>query len=132
MPSQVHDLQQQQSLLSPINTNVYSPKAMESQQLLAHSPLLQASLNISTPGVLSQSERHQQTLWSLSSCDLGLISSTMIGSPVNWSLTNWASPSGVPDWRLSGEELGHLKRTSSFELPGNADELDVSWVHSLV
>ncbi|XP_074583955.1 zinc finger CCCH domain-containing protein 24-like [Curcuma longa] len=150
MLSQFHNLQQQQSLLSPINTSVYSPKAMESQQLFAHSPLLQASLNVSTPGVmsprsmepisplgshrsvLSLRERQQQTLRSLSSRDLGPVSSMVIGSPANSSLTSWASPSGIPDWRLSGEELGHLKRTSSFELRGNADELDVSWVHSLV
>ncbi|KAG6513418.1 zinc finger CCCH domain-containing protein 24-like [Zingiber officinale] len=150
MLSQLHNLHQQQSLLSPINTNVYSPKAMESQQLFSHSPLLQPSLKFSTPGVtsprsmepisplssrlavLSLRERQQQTLRSLSSRDLGPFSSTVIGSPVNSSLTSWASPSGIPDWGLSGEELGHLKRTSSFELRGNADELDVSWVHSLV
>ncbi|XP_074562211.1 zinc finger CCCH domain-containing protein 24-like [Curcuma longa] len=150
MLSQFHNLQQQQSLLSPINTNVYSPKAMDSQQLPAHSSLLQASRNISSPGVmsprsmepisplssrlsvLSQRERQQQTQRSLSSHDLGPISSPVIGSPVNSSLPNWASPSRVPDWGLNGEELGHLKRSSSFKLGGDGDELDVSWVHSLV
>ncbi|RRT44875.1 hypothetical protein B296_00034189 [Ensete ventricosum] len=148
--NQFQQQQQQQSLLSPINTSVFSPKAVDPQQLTAHSALLQASLNTSSPGVmsprsmepvspvgsrlavLSQRERQQQTLRSLSSRDLGPISSHVVGSPVNSSWSKWASPSGTPDWTLNGEELGRLRRSSSFELRGNGDEPDLSWVHSLV
>ncbi|CAL9152648.1 unnamed protein product [Musa hybrid cultivar] len=146
----LNQFQQQQSLLSPINTSVFSPKAVDSQQLPAHSSLLQASLNTSSPGVmsprsmepvspvssrlavLSQRERQQQTLRSLSSRDLGPISSPVVGSPANSSWSKWASPSGTPDWTVNGEELGRLRRSSSFELRGNGDEPDLSWVHSLV
>ncbi|XP_065000352.1 zinc finger CCCH domain-containing protein 24-like isoform X1 [Musa acuminata AAA Group] len=145
-----NQFQQQQSLLSPINTNVFPPKAVDAQHLPAHSPLLQASLNVSSPGLMSprsvepvspmssrlamltQRERQQQSLRSLSSRDLGPISSPIVGSPVNSSWSKWASPSGVPDWGVNSEELGRLRRSSSFELRGNGEEPDLSWVHSLV
>ncbi|WOK92413.1 hypothetical protein Cni_G01104 [Canna indica] len=146
----LNQLQQHQNLLSPINTNVFSPKAGDAQHLSGHSSLIQASLNISSPGLmsprsvepvspmssrlafLSQRERQQQTMRSLSSRDLAPVSSPIVGSPVSSSWSKWASPSGAPDWGVNGEELGRLKRSSSFEMRGNADEPDLSWVHSLV
>ncbi|KAJ0982325.1 hypothetical protein J5N97_010580 [Dioscorea zingiberensis] len=143
---------QQQSMLSPINTSVFSPKAMEPQQLSGHPSLLQATLGISSPGrmsprgvepisplstrmaVFAQREKQQQQLRSLSSRDLFSGSSAAIGSPVNssWSNTKWGSPSGTLDWGVNGEELGRLKRSNSFELRSGNEEPDLSWVHSLV
>lgn len=142
--------QQQQSLLSPINTNVFSPKVADHQQLPVHSSLLQASLGISSPGLMSprgveplspmssrmvafaQREKQQQSLRSLSSRDLGSGTSPIVGSPVNSSWSKWASPSGTPDWGVNGEELGRLRRSSSFDLRAGGEEPDLSWVHSLV
>ncbi|XP_010909716.1 zinc finger CCCH domain-containing protein 24 [Elaeis guineensis] len=142
--------QQHQSLLSPINTNVFSPKAVDHQQLPGQSSLFQASLGISSPGRMSpraieplspmssrlaafaQREKQQQTLRSLSSRDLGSGTSPIAGSPMNSSWSKWASPSGALDWGVNGDELGRLKRSSSFELRSGGEEPDLSWVHSLV
>ncbi|RRT64261.1 hypothetical protein B296_00025481 [Ensete ventricosum] len=104
------------SLLSPINTGSMEPVSPLSSRL----------------AVLSQRERQQQTLRSLSSRDFGPISSQILDSPTNLSWSKWASPSGAPDWGVNGEELGLLRRSSSFELRGTGDEPDLSWVHSLV
>ncbi|KAI0493115.1 hypothetical protein KFK09_027391 [Dendrobium nobile] len=142
--------QQQQSLLSPINTGMFSPKALD-QQLPGHSSFLQASLGLSSPGRMSPrnmepvsplSSRHasyvqhekqqQQTLRSLSSRDLGAGAKAIVGSLMSSSLSKWSSPSGMLDWGVNGEELGRLKRSSSFELRSSSEEPDVSWVNSLV
>ncbi|KAJ1294047.1 hypothetical protein BS78_01G116300 [Paspalum vaginatum] len=146
--------QQQQALLSPINTGVYSPKAVDNQQLPSHSSLLQASLGISSPGRMSprcvesgspmnshlaaalvQREKQQQTMRSLSSRDLGpsaARATALVGSPLSSSWSKWGSPSGTPDWGVNGEELGKLRRSSSFELRSGGDDPDLSWVHTLV
>ncbi|KAG1367015.1 zinc finger CCCH domain-containing protein 24 [Cocos nucifera] len=141
---------QQQSLLSPIKTNVFSPKAVDHQQLPGQSSLLQASLGISSPGRMSpraieplsprssrlaafaQREKQQQTLRSLSSRDLGSGTSPIGGSPMSSTWSKWASPSGTLDWGVNGDELGRLRRSSSFELRSGGEEPDLSWVHSLV
>jgi hypothetical protein len=145
--------QQQQALLSPINTGVYSPKAVDNQQLPSHSSLLQASLGMSSPGRMSprcvesgspmnshlaaalvQREKQQQTMRSLSSRDLGPCAAraSALGSPLSSSWSKWGSPSGTPDWGVNGEELGKLRRSSSFELRSGGDDPDLSWVHTLV
>lgn len=156
--------QQQQALLSPINTGVYSTKAVDNQQLPLHSSLLQASLGISSPGRMSprcvesgspmnshlaaalaqreqqqqhqQQQQQQQTMRSLSSRDFGPSAarvSALVGSPLSSSWSRWGSPSGTPDWGVNGEELGKLRRSSSFELrSGCDDDPDLSWVHTLV
>lgn len=135
--------QQQQSMLSPINTNVFSPKNVEH-------PLLQASFGISSPGRMSprsmepispmgprlsaiaQREKQHQQLRSLSSRDLGSNNpASVVGSPVN-SWSKWGSPTGKLDWSVNGDEMGRLKRSSSFELGNNGEEPDLSWVQSLV
>ncbi|THU59250.1 hypothetical protein C4D60_Mb07t00160 [Musa balbisiana] len=148
----INQFQQQESLLSPINTSVFSPKAVDTQHLPAHSSILQSSLNVSSPGLMSprsvdpaspmssrlailtqrDKQQRQQSLQSLSSRDLSPISSTIVGSPINSSWAKWASPSGTADWGVNGKELGHLRRSSSSEMRGNGEEPDVSWVHSLV
>ncbi|XP_042447724.1 zinc finger CCCH domain-containing protein 24-like [Zingiber officinale] len=141
--------QQQHTLLSPIKTSVFSPTADDAQHLSAHS-LLQSSRTITSPSLmsprsmepvsplsprlamLSQRERQQQTLRSLSSRDLSPILSPTICSSVSSAWSKWAAPSGAADWGVNGEELVRLRRSSSFEMRGNVDEPDLSWVHSLV
>ncbi|OWM67227.1 zinc finger CCCH domain-containing protein 30 [Punica granatum] len=134
--------QQQQSMLSPINTS-FSPKNMDH-------PLLQASFGVPTSGrmsprnmepispmgsrvsMLAQREKQQQQFRSLSSRELGSNSSAIVGSPVgSWS--KWGSSNGKPDWAVSTDELGKLRRSNSFELGNNGgEEPDLSWVQSLV
>lgn len=131
----LNQFQQQQSLLSPINTN-FSPRNVDH-------PLLQASFGVSSSGRMSprsmdpvspmssrvsmlgqREQQQQQQFRSLSSRDLGSSLTTVVSSPVDtWS--NWGSSMGKPDWAVS-TEFGKLKRSSSFEEP------DLSWVQSLV
>lgn len=133
-----NQFQQQQCMLSPINTNVFSPKNIDH-------PLLQGFGNgVHSPGRMSprsmdpispMSSRsvfsQRQQLHSLSSRDLGSIASGVAGSPGN-SWPKWGSPTGKLDWAVQGDELGPRKSTS-FE-PGNngGEEPDLSWVQSLV
>ncbi|CAL9132044.1 unnamed protein product [Musa acuminata var. zebrina] len=142
--------QQQQSLLSPINT-VFSPIATEGHQLSRRSALLQASLGVSSPGRMSPRsmepisplnshsslyahwEKQLQTPQSMSSRDLGSGTSLVVSSPVNASWSKWvSSPSGTFDWGVNGDELGLHKQSPFFELQDNGEEPDLSWVHSLV
>ncbi|XP_010278986.1 PREDICTED: zinc finger CCCH domain-containing protein 30-like [Nelumbo nucifera] len=139
----LNQFQQQQSMLSPINTNVFSPKNVD------HS-FLQASFGVPSPGRMSprsmeplspmssrlsafaqREKQQQQQLRSLSSRELGSNTTAVVGSPVN-SWTKWGSPNGMLDWAVNGDELGRFKRSSSFELGNNGEEPDLSWVQSLV
>ncbi|KAG9449436.1 hypothetical protein H6P81_009401 [Aristolochia fimbriata] len=142
----LNQFQQQQSMLSPINTNVFSPKTVDQHSFL------QASFGISSPGRMSprsvepispmssrvaafaQREKQQQQLRSLSARDLSVGSANVVGSPVNTSSSwsKWGSPSGKLDWGVNGEELGRFRRSSSFEMGANGEEPDLSWVQSLV
>ncbi|XP_022745710.1 zinc finger CCCH domain-containing protein 30-like [Durio zibethinus] len=131
----LNQFQQQQTMLSPINTK-FSPKNIEH-------PLLQASLSgrmsprnvelispmSSRVSMLAQHEKQQQ-FRSLSSRELGSGSAAIVGCPVN-SWSKWGSSNGKPDWAVNADELGKHRRSSSFEL-GNGDEPDFSWVQSLV
>ncbi|PQP97008.1 zinc finger CCCH domain-containing protein 30 [Prunus yedoensis var. nudiflora] len=136
----LNQFQQQQSMLSPIHTN-FSPKSVDH-------PLLQASYGVPSSGrmsprnvepispmgsrvsMLAQREKQQQ-FRSLSSRELGSNSASNVGSPVNcWS--KWGSSNGKPDWAVTTDELGKLRRSSSFELLHNGEEPDLSWVQSLV
>ncbi|XP_050386031.1 zinc finger CCCH domain-containing protein 30-like [Argentina anserina] len=139
----LNQFQQQQSMLSPINTNGMSPKNVDH-------PLLQAQFGVQSPGRMSprsvepispmgsrlsafaQHENLHQQLRSLSSRDLGSNNfSPMVGSPVN-SWSKWGSPNGKLDWSVNGEAEGRMRRSSSFELGNNGEEPDLSWVQSLV
>ncbi|KAM7472509.1 hypothetical protein LguiA_010692 [Lonicera macranthoides] len=138
----LNQFQQQQSMLSPINTNIFSPKGVDH-------PLLQATYGVSSPGRMSprsvdpispmssrlstfaQRELQHQQLRSLSSRDLGSNHPNIVGSPTN-SWSKWGSPNGKVDWSVNGDELGRLRRSSSFELNKNGEEPDLSWVQSLV
>ncbi|KAI3676658.1 hypothetical protein L1987_86270 [Smallanthus sonchifolius] len=145
----LNQFQQQQSMLSPINTNVFSPKNVDYT-------LLQASFGVSSPGRMSprsvdpispmgarlsafaQREKQHQQLRSLSSRDLGTNSpgpfnvGSPVSTPTSWS--KWGSPTGKVDWSVNVDEFGKLKRSSSFELNNNngSEEPDLSWVQSLV
>ncbi|KAI3445027.1 hypothetical protein Pfo_001692 [Paulownia fortunei] len=137
----LNQFQQQQSILSPINTNVFSPRNVEH-------PLLQASFGVSSPrmsprslepaspmsarlSAFAQRERQQQQMRSLSSRDLGSHRAPIVGSPTTaWS--KWGSPNGIADWSVSGEDQDCLKKSSSFELKNDGEEPDLSWVQSLV
>ncbi|KAK4476380.1 hypothetical protein RD792_015531 [Penstemon davidsonii] len=127
-----NQLQQQQSILSPINTNIFSPRNIQH-------PLMQAPIGVSSPrmsprslelaspmsarlSALAHREKQQQQLRSLSSRDLG--------SPVSaWS--KWGSPTGKVDWSMSGDNQDRFKRSSLNEHNGG-EEPDLSWVQSLV
>lgn len=143
----LNQFQQQQSMLSPINTNVFSPKSVDH-------PIFQGPFGVSSPGRMSprsmepispmsarlsafaQREKQHQQLRSLSSRDLGTNNSMpMVGSPqpVSISWSKWGSPTGKVDWSMNGgEETGKMRRSSSFELNNNGEEPDLSWVQSLV
>ncbi|KAK4798945.1 hypothetical protein SAY86_024310 [Trapa natans] len=135
--------QQQQSMLSPINTS-FSPQNIDH-------PLLQSSFGVPSSGrmsprnmepispmgsrvsVLAQREKQHQQLRSLSSRELGSnMSAIMGGSPMS-SWSKWGNSNGRPDWAVSTDEAGKLRRSNSFELNNNGgEEPDLSWVQSLV
>ncbi|GAB4828087.1 hypothetical protein Ancab_035002 [Ancistrocladus abbreviatus] len=121
--------QQQQSMLSPISTNVFSPKNVEH-------PLMQASLCASSPGRMSpgsvepispMSTRLSALVMREKPHQLRVSKCTRPGFQANF-LCCW-----IPDWSVSvGDEPGLLRRSSSFELKNNSEEPDLSWVQSLV
>ncbi|XP_004510954.1 zinc finger CCCH domain-containing protein 30-like [Cicer arietinum] len=140
----MNQFKQLQSMLSPINTNMLSPKNVDH-------PLLQASFGVPSSGRMSprsvepispmsprmsafvQREKQQQQLRSISSRDLGANNPTsVVGSPTNpWS--KWGSPNGMADWSVNGDELSRQMRSaSSFEHTNNGEEPDLSWVQTLV
>lgn len=136
-----NQFQQQQNLLAPVNTN-FSPKNVEH-------PLLQASFGVQTSGrmsprnmepispmssrisMMAQREKQQQ-FRSLSFREHGSNSVAAAAASSNNSWSKWESPNGKLDWALSADEVGKLRRSSSFELGNNGEEPDLSWVQSLV
>ncbi|XP_021740957.1 zinc finger CCCH domain-containing protein 30-like [Chenopodium quinoa] len=126
--------QQQQGMLSPINTN-FSPKGVADHPLLSGrmsprsvEPISPMSARAS---MLAQREQQLHQFRSLSSRDLGTSLGAIVGSPVH-SWSRWGSSNGKPDWGTNTDELGKLRRSSSFELGNNGEEPDLSWVQSLV
>ncbi|KAJ7976808.1 Zinc finger CCCH domain-containing protein [Quillaja saponaria] len=135
----LNQFQQQPSMLSPVNTS-FSSKNVDH-------PLLQASYGVQTSGRMSPrnvepvspmgsrismlAQREKQQFRSLSSRELGSNSSAALGSSIN-SWSEWGSSDGKLDWAVSADELGKLRRSSSFELGNNGEEPDFSWVQSLV
>ncbi|KAL2940793.1 Zinc finger CCCH domain-containing protein 56 [Bienertia sinuspersici] len=137
--------QQQQSMLSPINTKVFSPKTVDHTLLGPSSPGMMSSPRCIEPqssfnarfSALALRDKQQQ-MRSLSARDLGanlprdLIPET--GSPVSLGLGprfNWDSSSnGRADWSINDDELTRLKR--SYTLGHNGEVPDLSWVQSLV
>ncbi|XP_019158894.1 PREDICTED: zinc finger CCCH domain-containing protein 30-like isoform X1 [Ipomoea nil] len=133
--------QQQQSMLSPINTNMFSPKnasfGVSSTGRMSPRSVEPISPMSARLSVFAQREKQHQQLRSLSSRDLGSNNhnTSIVGSPVSNSWSNWGSPSTRPDWSFNGDEPSHLRRSSSFERlnnNNNSEEPDLSWVQSLV
>ncbi|TKY62601.1 Zinc finger CCCH domain-containing protein 30 [Spatholobus suberectus] len=139
----LNQFQQQQSLLAPVNTN-FSSKNVEH-------PLLQASFGVQSSGRMSPrnvepispmgsrismlAQREKQQFRSLSSRELGSNSAVAAAAAAaasanSWS--KWGSPNGNLDWLVGADEVGKLRRSSSFELGNNGEEPDLSWVQSLV
>ena len=135
----LNQFQHQQGMLSPLKTNVFSPKNVD------HS-FLQGSFGVSSPGGMSPrgieplspsssgfsslayAEKHHQHLRSLSSRDLGSNGSGIASSPTS-SWPKWESHNGKIDWSVQGEELARHCKTCSVEQ--NREGPDVSWVQSL-
>ncbi|GKU92130.1 hypothetical protein SLEP1_g5898 [Rubroshorea leprosula] len=74
---------------------------------------------------------------------VGLTAAANSASMMSTNLSDWSSPDGKLDWGIQGDELNKLRKSASFGfrnnsppktqmMPVNADEPDVSWVHSLV
>ncbi|KAL0410697.1 UNVERIFIED_CONTAM: Zinc finger CCCH domain-containing protein 30 [Sesamum latifolium] len=112
--------QQQSSILSPINTNVFSPRNVEH-------PLLQASFGVSSPrmsprsldtaspmsarlSAFAQREKQQQQMHSFSSRDLGTGHAPIVGPPVAAAWSKWGSPNGKADWSVGGDDQSCLKK----------------------
>ncbi|XP_022971416.1 zinc finger CCCH domain-containing protein 30-like isoform X1 [Cucurbita maxima] len=136
----INQFQQQQNILSPINTN-FSPKNVDH-------PLLQASFGVQSSGRMSPRNlepispmgsrlsmlahrEKQPPFGSLSSRELGANSASVVGSPTS-SWSKWGPSNRRPDWAVNADEMGKLKQSSSFELGNNGEEPDLSWVQSLV
>ncbi|KAL8258641.1 hypothetical protein R6Q59_026594 [Mikania micrantha] len=130
-----NQFQQQQSMLSPINTNfspknssfsVQSPRRMSPRSIDPISPM--------SSRVSMLARENQQQFRSLSSRELGSRSFGVAGPGVDqWS--KWGSGNERADWgvNVDSDEFGKLRRSSSFENGGNnGEEPDLSWVQSLV
>ncbi|KAK9692358.1 hypothetical protein RND81_09G258800 [Saponaria officinalis] len=146
----MNHFQQQQSMLSPINTKTFSPRPVDHAMMQASFGPGPSSPGMMSPrGIDPQSplnarlaalalREKQQQMRSLSARDLGahlprdLIpeNNGVCGSPVgSWS--KWESSNGgTPDWSVNGDELNRLKRSHS--IGNNGEEPDLSWVQSLV
>ncbi|KAL8142930.1 hypothetical protein V2J09_015962 [Rumex salicifolius] len=137
--------QQQQSMLSPINTSNFSHKNIDHPFLQASSssscrmsprgvdPVSPMSARSST--VLGPREMQLHQLRNLNARDLGPNVSAIVGSPVH-SRSAWGGYSNhnnKPEWPAEcNEPDGRMRRSSSFELGSNGEEPDLSWVQSLV
>nr|KYP70541.1 Zinc finger CCCH domain-containing protein 30 [Cajanus cajan] len=108
----LNQFQQQQSLMSPRNVEPISPMGSRISML---------------------AQREKQQFRSLSSRELGsnsAVAAAAAASANSWS--KWGSPNGKLDWPVGADEVGKLRRSSSFELGNNGEEPDLSWVQSLV
>ncbi|KAL8494033.1 hypothetical protein ACS0TY_025002 [Phlomoides rotata] len=127
--------QQQQSVLSPIKTT-FSPRNVDHSLLQAPfassgrmSP--RAVEPISPMSARVSMLAREKQFRSLSSRDLGSNAAAAVASlDEPWS--KWGSPNGPPEWAVSADDIGKLKRSSSFEHLNNGEEPDLSWVQSLV
>ncbi|KAI3682384.1 hypothetical protein L1987_82328 [Smallanthus sonchifolius] len=129
-----NQFQQQQSMLSPINTS-FSPKntAFSVQSPGRMSPRSVDPISPMSSRVSMLARENQHRFRSLSSRELGSRSSGVTGLGIDpWS--KWSSGNEKADWgvNIESDEFGKLRR-SSFEHGGNnGEEPDLSWVQSLV
>lgn len=130
-----NQFQQQQSMLSPINTS-FSPKntAFSVQSPGRMSPRSVDPISPMSSRVSMLARENQQQFRSLSSRELGSRSGGITGLGVDmWS--KWGSGNEKADWgaNVNADEFGKHRRSSSFENGGsNGEEPDLSWVQSLV
>lgn len=128
-----NQFQQQQSMLSPINTN-FSPKngpfSVQSPGRMSPRNVDPISPMSSRVSMLARENQHQ--FRSLSSRELGSRSGGILGSDADpWS--KWGSGNDQADWGVNVDDFGKLRRSSSFENGlNNGEEPDLSWVQSLV
>lgn len=123
--------QQQQGMLSPINTS-FSPKSVDHSILSGRmSPRSVEPISPMSARASMVTQRDLQQFRSLSSREFGSNLNSIMGSPVN-SWSRWGSSEGKPDWAVNPDDLTKLRRTNSFELGSNGEEPDLSWVQSLV
>lgn len=134
----LNQFHQQQSMLSPINTN-FSPNKVDSPLQNSYaaplgrmSPRNMEPISPLSSRVSTFTQREQQHQFrSLSSRELGSSSSFNVGSPGD-SWPKWGSSNGNAEWNVNNKDFGQLKRSASFEADTNAEEPDLSWVQSLV
>nr|GEW73386.1 zinc finger CCCH domain-containing protein 30-like [Tanacetum cinerariifolium] len=134
-----NQFQQQQSMLSPINTN-FSPKngPFSVQSPGRMSPRSVDPISPMSSRVSMLARENQQQFRSLSSRELGSRSGSIMGGSSEggfdpWS--QWGPGNEKADWGgVNPDEFGKLRRSSSFEMNGgnNGEEPDLSWVQSLV
>jgi hypothetical protein len=126
----LNQFQNQQSMLSPINTN-FSPKNVDHPLFGQSGRMSPRNVDPISPIMSSRmsllAQREKQQFRSLSSRELGSSSAAGFGPANSW----WGASNGKLDWAVSSDELGKLRRSNSFEL-GNGEEPDLSWVQSLV
>ncbi|XP_071686607.1 zinc finger CCCH domain-containing protein 30-like [Rutidosis leptorrhynchoides] len=123
-----NQFQQQQSLLSPINTN-FSPKngPFSVQSPRNVDPISPMSSRVS---ILARENLHQ--FRSLSARELGSRSGSILGSDADpWS--KWGSSDDQADLGVNVNDFEKVCSSSSFENAlNNGEEPDLSWVQSLV
>ncbi|CAH8325117.1 unnamed protein product [Eruca vesicaria subsp. sativa] len=133
---------QQQSMLSPIRTNLMSssPKHVEQQHSLmqqASSP--RAVMEPISPMNARMKQQQLQHSRSLSSREFGsnlprdMMMQSDCGSPLSpWS--SWDQNHGSKvDWSVQSDELGRLRKSHSLANNNNSNrEADVTWVQNMV
>ncbi|XP_041999214.1 zinc finger CCCH domain-containing protein 30-like [Salvia splendens] len=136
----LNQFQQPPSLLSPINTNMFSPRHADHH-------FLQASFGVSSPRMSPRSletasplsnrlsgfaQREKQMLHSLGSREFGPSRAPPVGSPVG-SWAKWGSPVEKVDWSVGPDDQAFLRRSlAEPKNDGEEPDPDVTWVQSLV
>ncbi|XP_063935126.1 zinc finger CCCH domain-containing protein 30 isoform X1 [Daucus carota subsp. sativus] len=133
----LNQFHQQQSMLSPINTN-FSPNKVDNPLQNSYatplgrmSPRNMEPISPLSSRVSTFAQREQQQFRSLSSRELGSSSSFSVGSPGD-SWPKWGSSNGNAEWNVNNKDFGQLKRSATLEANTNEEEPDLSWVQSLV
>ncbi|XP_047340630.1 zinc finger CCCH domain-containing protein 30-like isoform X2 [Impatiens glandulifera] len=127
--------QQQQNMLSPINTNNnngFSPKNIVDHPSLYQSYAVSSPRSMTSPrsmdpispmgsrlSAFAQRENQQQQQ---------IRSPGSNNNNNNMLMSKWGSPSGKVDWSLTEADLGRMQRMPS----SKNDEPDLSWVQTLV
>ncbi|KAJ0230713.1 Zinc finger CCCH domain-containing protein 56 [Hirschfeldia incana] len=134
--NQLQSSNKQQSMLSPIRTNLMSsPKNVEQHSML-QSP--RAAMEPISPMNARMKQQQMQHSRSLSSREFGsnlprdMMQGGDSGSPLSpWS--SWDQNHGNKvDWSVQSDELGRLRKSHSLANNNSNREADVTWVQQLV